>query len=614
MGVATVASMGMTAFWMRRRAPLSAARFGSVRSLSRLSLVLATATVVGCVGSIGDGDDGNDPNVVTHSTSAFECKPNIAPTELPLRRLSSVQYRNVVEDVVRRIVPTQADSVLSEVANKIGALPLDSRSGPEPKYGGFRRLDQAIFQETVSGAYQVGAEVGKAVATNPERLTEAAGACATDADTSNDDACLEAFIQKIAPRVLRRDITEEDVAFYKGVAGPTLESEDYGDIIDVLLNAPSFLYFLEEGSGDPVDGAVALSPMELANRLSFHFWQTVPDDELWDLAESGDLANPDVYKAQVDRLFEDPRTQRALDEFYGEWLDPQYLGQLDSGVGTPDFDAFRGDFTPTGDTRQHMQAEVERMGRYYTVDAPGSFDDFFTSDRSFAENDDVAEIYGVPVWSGGEPPTLQPEREGLATRALLLSSGSASTHPIMKGVFLRKAILCDQLGPPPGDAMTIAMTVKPTGITSRDKAVAISEARSDCATCHKTSINPLGFVTENFDAIGRYRTTETLYDKTTGDVLGTAPVDSTSVPLVTSDDEREATSVSQLNQYMLESEKPQACFARRYFRFTFGREEDAGDGCVLADTHEALLEGDDLGSVVKSMALSAQFQKKTYAP
>jgi len=261
-----------------------------------------------------------------------------------------------------------------------------------------------------------------------------------------------------------------------------------------------------------------------------------------------------------------------------------------------------------------MQEEVERMGRYYTVDAPGSFDELFTSDRSFAENDDVAQVYGVSTWTGGEPPTLPPEREGIITRALLLSSGSAQTHPIMKGVFIRKAILCDTLGPPPGDAMAIANDVKPAGTTARDKAVAISEARDDCAGCHKTMINPLGFVTENFDAIGRLRTTETLYDKTTGDPLGSAPVDTSSVPLVTSDDERTASSAKELDQYMLESEKPQACFARRYFRFTFGREEDAGDGCLLADTHQALLDGDDLGSVLTSMAKSPQFTRKTYAP
>jgi hypothetical protein len=585
----------------------------------RLLLLLASSALasstLGCIGSIG-GEEGSptDPDETAYATSAFECKPGILPEELPLRRLSNLQYRNVVDDAVRSIAPTHADAIMTEVSPPVNALPRDSRSGPEPKYGGFRRLDQAIFQETVSGAYKVGAEIGKAIVSDPARLGEAAGSCATDTDAGNDGACIEAFVAKIAPRILRRPITDDDISFYRGVAGATLEAEDYADIITVLLSAPSFLYFLEQGEGEPADGAVVLSAHELATRLSFHLWQTGPDDELWSLADSGDLMKPEVYQAQVERLFNDARARRALDEFYGEWLDPQHLGQLDSGLGTPDFDAFRGNFTPTAETRQHMLDEVERMGSYYSVDAPSSFDEFFTSDRSFAENEDVAGLYGVPVYSGGEPPVLQPERQGVVTRALLLSSGSSSTHPIMKGVFVRKALLCDEVPPPPGDAMAVAMQLQPAGVTARDLAVAVSEARADCAACHTTMINPLGFVTENFDALGRYRTTETAYDKTTGEEVGTATVDTSSTPQVTPEDMRVATTAAELNQYMLESEKPQACFARRYFRFTFGREEGEGDGCILADTHQALLDGGDLGSILKSMALSPQFQKKTYTP
>jgi hypothetical protein len=569
----------------------------------------------GCTGAIGDpGPNDSDPDEVAYATSAFECKPGLLPPELPLRRLSNLQYRNVVEDSVRRLVPTHADSVLAEADAALGALPLDSPSGPEPKYGGFRRMDQAIFQETVNGSYQVGAVIGKAIATDPTRLTEAAGSCATDGSAANDSECMDAFIKKFAPRFLRRPIDDDDVAFYKGVAGAALEVEDYADIIDVLMSAPGFLYFVEEGVGDAVDGAITLSPHEVANRLSFHFWQTAPDDALWALAESGDLANPEVYAKEVERLLGDAKTTSALDEFYGEWLDTQHLGQLDSAVGTPAFDAFRGNFTPTGETREHMLAEVELMGRYYSLDSPASFDELFSSDRSFARHDDVASLYGVPVWESGEPPKLPAERQGIATRALVLASGSATTHPILKGVYLRKAILCDEVPPPPADATAVAMELEPLGITARDNAIAISEARDDCAGCHSTLINPLGFITENFDALGRFRTTETAYDKTTGEELGTAPVDTSAVPLVVSSDEREASTAAELNQYMLESEKPQACFARRYFRFTFGREETPGDGCLLADTHEALLEGDDLGSVLRSVALSPQFQKKTQSP
>lgn len=585
--------------------------------IRRLALGMVLLAPAGCIGSLGGDDDNTgkpDEEEVTYETSAFACKPGLQPTELPLRRLSNQQYRRAMSDTLRALLPSEADVVLSEVQNRVDALPRDKRSGPDPKYGGFRRLDQAIFQETVSGSYEVGSLIGSAVASSDTRLQEIAGDCATDADASNDAACLEAFVEKVAPRILRRAVSAEDVAFYVAVADNTLEREDYGDVLNVLFSAPDFLYFVEQGSGEPVDGVLTLTSHELANRLSFHFWQTVPDDELWALADAGSLSDEAVYKAQVERLFADARTQQALDEFYGDWLDPQHLGALDAGVGSPDYDAFAGEFSPSSDTRTHMLNEIERMGRYYSVEAPGSFDEFFLSDRSFAEHDDVAAIYGVSTWTEGDPPALPAERQGLTTRALLLASGSVSTHPIMKGVFLRKAILCDEVGAPPADAMAVADGVQPSGITSRDKAVAISEARADCAACHETLINPLGFVTENFDALGRLRSSESVYDKTTGEVIGTAAVDTSATPRVTFDDEREASTAAQLNSYMLESEKPQACFARRYFRFTFGREEDAGDGCLLADTHEALLDGGDLGSVLRSMALAGQFKNKSFTP
>ena len=585
--------------------------------IRRLALGMVLLAPAGCIGSLGGDDDNTGKpgeEEVTYETSAFACKPGLQPTELPLRRLSNQQYRRAMTDTLRALLPSEADGVLSEMQNRVDALPRDKRSGPDPKYGGFRRLDQAIFQETVSGSYEVGSLIGSAVASSDTRLLEIAGACATDADASNDAACLEAFVEKVAPRILRRAVSAEDVAFYVAVADSTLEREDYGDVLNVLFSAPDFLYFVEQGSGEPVDGVLTLTSHELANRLAFHFWQTVPDDELWALADAGSLSDEAVYKAQVERLFADARTQQALDEFYGDWLDPQHLGALDAGVGSPDYDAFTGEFSPSNDTRAHMLNEIERMGRYYSVDAPSSFDEFFLSDRSFAEHDDVAEIYGVSAWTEGDPPALPAERQGLTTRALLLASGSVSTHPIMKGVFLRKTILCDEVGAPPADAMAVADGTQPSGITSRDKAVAISEARADCAACHETLINPLGFVTENFDGLGRLRSSESVYDKTTGEVIGTAAVDTSATPRVTFEDEREASTAAQLNSYMLESEKPQACFARRYFRFTFGREEDAGDGCLLADTHEALLDGGDLGSVLRSMALAGQFKNKTFTP
>jgi hypothetical protein len=561
--------------------------------------------------SADDGSTGDEPDE-PFQTSKFECDPTQVPGELPLRRLSRVQYENAVRDLVAILVPADVDAVMTQVQTRMGLIPDDAPSGPDPNYGGLTRLDQSIFQETVEGSYHVGAAIGAAIANDSARLSTAAGACATDADTSNDAACVEAFVRAFGARALRRPLTDEDVAFYVDVAGPQIEAEDYADIVAVLLAAPGFLYFVEEGAGE-LGVATPLTAHEIAARLSFHFWQTIPDDELVAVADNGELLDDDVYAAQVERLFLDPRSVAALGEFYGEWLDNPHAAELDASVGMSDYDAFLEGFVPTADTRDNMAAELREMGTYYTHGAGGSFDEWFRSDKSFARTEDIASIYGVAPWDGsGEPPTLPNGREGVTTRALTLATGSAVTHPVLKGVYVRKSLLCDPVPPPPADAMAVAMGVEEAALGSRARAVAISEARGDCAGCHNGLINPLGFITEDYDGLGRHRTIEKVFDKQTGDVIAEVPIDTVAVPQIDPGDEREASSAGELNAMMLESEKPQACFARRYFRFTFGRlEDDVEDGCTLATLHQALVDGDDLGVVVRDVAMRPEFRTKT---
>lgn len=259
-------------------------------------------------------------------------------------------------------------------------------------------------------------------------------------------------------------------------------------------------------------------------------------------------------------------------------------------------------------------SELVGMASYFSRSPDGTFDDLFLSNQSFAKTDDVAALYGVPVWEGGEPPTFpDAARQGLITRAALTASGLATTRPVMKGVYIRKALLCQEIPPPPGDATAVAAELEGQVFTAREKAQAITELRDDCAGCHATLINPLGFVTEAFDGLGRFRSEEQIFDQTTGELLATRPVDATATPYVLGEDLRVATSPADLNSFLIESEKPQACFARQYFRFTFGREEsDKEDGCTLASLHQAVLEGDSLASVLKSIALRPEFRRRSF--
>jgi hypothetical protein len=411
---------------------------------------------------------------------------------------------------------------------------------------------------------------------------------------------------------LRRPVTDEDVAFYRGPAGAApFDPADYADVVALLLNAPHLLYFVEHGQDGGGDTA-PLDAYELASRLSYHFWQTLPDDALFEAARSGALLTDAGYEAEIERILADPRTRSAIAELFGQWLDNTILEELDGRVGTPVFDAFAGDYTPGPDLREHMLAEVTDAALHYTFERPGTLRDLITSSQSFARTEDLAAIYGVPVWSGGEPPPFsEPERVGLISRAAFLATGSASTRPIMKGVFIRKALLCDDIPPPPPNAAANPPMLSES-LSTRQVVQELTE-QSTCSGCHRTLINPLGFATESFDALGRLRSEQPLYDPETGEVVGSAPVDTETVPYVDSSDEAVASNAADLTALIAESPKPYACFARQYFRFTFGRLEDLDrDGCALSDVKLAIDEGRPIADVLRSIARSSAFRRRSF--
>jgi hypothetical protein len=567
-----------------------------------------------CTGVIGDGPSGGPggPGGPGVTPTSFACDEGQVPEALPLRRLSHLQYRNTVADLVRFASPSAAAEILAEAEPLFGQLPGDQRVGPDKHYAGFTRLDQALQQQHVDGAYSVAEMIGAGLTSPPSRLAELAGACAMDTDAGNDDACLDGMIQKFGERALRRPVTAEDVAFYRGPAGAApFEAADYADVVALLLNAPHMLYFVEHGQegGDPT---APLDAYELASRLSYHFWQTLPDEQLFTAARSGDLLTEAGFAAEVDRVFNDPRTREAVGELFGQWLDNTTLEELDARVGTPLFDAFTAGYTPGPELREHMLAEVTDAALYYTFEEQGTLRDLITSRRSFARTEDLAGLYHVPVWSGGEPPEFtEPERVGLLTRAAYLATGSANTRPIMKGVFIRKALLCDEIPPPPPNAAANPPQLSDT-LSTRE---VVEELTGDgtCNSCHGVSINALGFATENFDSLGRVRAEQTLFDPETGEVVGTAKVDTAAVPRVELGDEQVAENAEELTNLIAASPKPYACFARQYFRFTFGRLEDLKrDSCALADVKLALDEGKPMADVLRTIAKSKAFRMRSF--
>jgi len=598
-----------------------------------LTVVLA-AWLAGCTGVISDLDRGErgpngtgsgasstggpgstngsfDPkNPDAPAAPVFACDASAEPPELPLPRLSRVQLGNTLRLAIRLALPAEEDAIWAKVSAEFDRYPVDQRTpAPGDLKGGYSRFDQSIQQTQIDAVYATGIAIGQELTASTSRLATMMGSCATDASSANDRACLESFIGKWAGRVMREKLDAADITYYADIAGSTpVSPAAIADVIATVLNAPQTLYRIEHGTED-AQSVSALSPFELAARLSYHFWQEPPDDQLWTAANDGSLLAS--YGAELDRILTSPTLRQAVDEMVTEWLRLQELPPLDTLQTDPAFKAFAGAQLPTATARDALIADV--LGSAWSVLSSGGTASAFLNDRhSYATDSYLAGIYQVTPWKSGDAPPMfaSPTRGGLLTRAALLATGTTGTRPIHKGYLVRNALLCQQVGAPPANANT--KTPIATGQATTRQAVTDRTSGGVCAACHTAIINPPGFITESFDALGRERTEEKLFDAQ-GNVLASLPIDTSAVPGVQSGDDRSMSDASELTRAIDTSGLFHSCLARHYFRFAESRVEvPEQDGCLLSKIEAAARSHAPLADVLKVVAQDPTFKAKRF--
>ncbi|WP_233261730.1 DUF1592 domain-containing protein [Vitiosangium sp. GDMCC 1.1324] len=591
-----------------------------------LSLLLLCAGAVACSGrieqpiSVGGNDSAGEDDPAPPASSApispapeqFSCDANAVPVDLPLPRLSRTQLGNSLRFAIARALPKETDAIWAKVAPTFARYPTDQRTpAPGDLKGGYSRLDQSIQQAQIDAMYDLGQAVAQELTGSDARRNALLGSCASDGQTANDRACLETFIRGWGSRVLRNPLPAAEVTAFADIAGSTpVDRAAVADVITALLNSPWFLYRVEHGT-DASQPVSPLSAFELASRLSYQFWQAPPDDELWAGAVNGSLLTEAGFAAQLNRMLQGPQLRSSLDEFVSEWLRLEELPSLVALRNDPVFQAFVGEEMPTDAARTAMFEDVQ-LSAWQTIVSGGSVSDFLHDRRSYTGDHYLASIYGVPVWSGTGPAPVIPSqnRSGLLTRAALLATGTASTRPIHKGYMVRNALLCQQVGAPPPNASD--RPPSPTEDMTTRQAVTQLTSGGSCGGCHNQTINPPGFVLEGFDALGRERSVERLYDPR-GHMTNTPPVDTVAEVRVYGSERRLVSSVAELTQLIDDSQLFESCIARQYFRFSQARvESTARDGCLLSEMEAVARSGAPMADMLKTLANHPTFKQRSF--
>jgi len=463
-------------------------------------------------------------------------------------------------------------------------LPLFSRASDTPT------APIAIASLLIGGPYD-----GRVPADSPSRRLLYVCHPATGAD---DLACATKILSHLARRAYRRPATADDLAtllsFYK--RGRVAGNFDDGirAALERVLVSPDFLFRIEADPAGAAPGSVyRVSDLELASRLSFFLWSSIPDDTLLELATRGKLHEPAVLEQQVSRMFADPRARKSLvDNFFSDWLEIRNVWLLNpDGTKFPWFDDnLRSAFVT--ETEMFLNAQLKE---------DNSVIDLLTSNETFL-NEQLARHYGISGIYGSSfrPVTLTDEnRFGLLGKASILAVTSYTTRtaPTIRGKWLLENILGAPPPAPPPNVPSLESSNKGDKPLSVRQMLEMHRANPVCASCH-ARMDPLGLSLENFDAIGRWRTTDAGH-----------PIDASGVLLdgtkVSGPEELRHALVAQKTQFV-------RTVTEKLLTYALGRGLQYYDASTVRAIDRAAAANDyHWSSLILSIVKSAPFQMRT---
>jgi mono/diheme cytochrome c family protein len=465
-------------------------------------------------------------------------------------------------------------------------LQVDFGRGSDEQYDGLAAVDALTIQGPFHAA-AAGAAPGR----------PAAFAC-RPARAADERPCATRILSSLARRAYRRAVTQDEVAtllrFYDAARGDGDFAAGMQAAIERMLVSFNFLFRIETDPAAAGGRAHRLSDVELASRLSFFLWSSIPDDELLTLAIRGRLQDPAVLEQQVRRMLRDPRARALVDNFGSQWLQ---LRKADSVIPDPNiFPEF------DENLRRAMRTETALfLESQLRDDRPIA--DLLAADYSFL-NERLAEHYGVSGVTGERFRRVtftDPARGGLLGQGsiLLVTSYPDRTTPVLRGFWVLESLLGIPPPPPPPNVPDLSETTadgRPLSIREQMEAHRRNPA---CAVCH-VRMDPVGFALENFDAIGRWRTT-----------AGGRPIDASAEFA----DGTPIAGAAGLRRFLLDRQDLFVeTFATKLLTYALGRRVDYRDQpSIRTITREARAGGHRWSAIVLAIVRSTPFQMRKAA-
>jgi hypothetical protein len=465
-----------------------AACTGQIRQNGSTTTGTGTGAGAGATTGAGTGTAGVGGPATGAAGSTGAIVPGTDPGRVTIHRLNRVEYNNTVRDLLG--VTTRPADVFP----------------PDDRGFGFDNVADVL---TISPVHmQLYESTAESLVTAALAGAQRTKILTCDLVTAGD-TCARSVLRAFGRRAWRRPVTDPEVDHLMTVVQVARTNGDSWEqgvtlAMQALLVSPNFLFRVEL---DPMPTSLTphvLTNHEIAARLSYFLWSTMPDDALFAAADAGQLTDKAQLQAQVTRMLKDPKASALVDNFAGQWLYTRLVDEVSPDKVTfPTFDA---------PLRDAMKQETYLM--FQDVVFKGvSADKLLVSDYTYA-NDRLAKHYGLPALTGATMQkvmlTATTHRGGFLTNGsfLTVTSHPTSTSPVLRGKWILGQLMCQDVPPPPNNVQ-IKLDDSKAGMQSLRQR--LEEHHSNpCAVCHVV-MDPMGFGLENYDGIGQYRTMDGMF-------------------------------------------------------------------------------------------------------